>query len=196
MELNKFVSDYTILDTYERMCSMKRKRGIFHLSKYYLLVLLLFFVVYNTNMSVAIDSLEVERGSDMQIASNKKAFIGVDYKNQYVIDQGEKISFYVKNNFPSRAEFILTLDGDIISEYDPENFQLSPNGGEEKIEIITDKEAEPGVYQIEGSISAEFGEGRSDVEIAIEVEVKEPVIVITAPEAEDTSEEYVKPEAE
>lgn len=158
------------------------------MKKYILILLVLYLILYNSGSSVAIDSMEAGRASDIRIASDKEAFIGMNLRNIYSIEKGENISFTVENNFPSKAEFVLNLNGDIISEYSPMEFSLSPHGDKEKIEIITDKDTEAGIYQVEGSIYAEFDNGSSDVEIGFEIEVKEPVIEILTMEAAETSE--------
>lgn len=151
---------------------MRKRKICFIPQKLFFLVVIILLGIITAQSSFGIHVFETKKEVSMQIAPDKKAFIGIDYKDRYQGFPGDQITFYIKNNLPCAATFTLDINGTPIQAFTPTQCALSTNEREEITITIGDV---PGnIYDIDGRISVNHNHGKIDADFEFEIEVEEP----------------------
>lgn len=151
---------------------VKRKKVGVSLLSTFIVTNLIALLIINSISSSAIDVLSAGREVNMGVTSNENAFIGINYEDLYSINKGDEVSLLIQNNLPYTVNYVVDLQCEAFSNSNPINFTINTNGNNQEIKLDTKENINPGIYYVQGTISALFDKGNSIVNINFMIEVK------------------------
>lgn len=151
---------------------VKNKIGVHINVKLILFTLLIsIFIISLNNSSYAVKIIEEKRNSNMIIAANNEAYIGIDNRESYSVKPGDKLTIIIKNNLPNIVNYDVEMLAPYITKIEPNQFILGVNGECRQVTVYISEDAIKGSYDTKGVIHAKWDSGSSDISISFKTNI-------------------------